>query len=144
MAQQTKVPRETQGVIDEQRSIQREVKKADEQNNAKGGGAMQAGARAYPEPPFPKQHRVRQPAVTDFEMGGYFGQPRRRDNAAAGIAETVGVTPGLDRRSEFENLLREQVASARRMDIQAQQHRRRLYAFVADPETSAYLHSENP
>ena len=28
MAQQTKVPRETQGVIDEQRSIQREVKKA--------------------------------------------------------------------------------------------------------------------
>ena len=57
MAQQTKVPRETQGVIDEQRSIQREVKKADEQNNAKGGGAMQAGARAYPEPPFPKQHQ---------------------------------------------------------------------------------------
>ena len=59
MAQQSRLPRDTKNVIEEQRSVQREVKKADEQNNSEGGGAMQAGARAYPEPPFPEQHQAK-------------------------------------------------------------------------------------
>ena len=57
MAQQSRTPRDTGGVIEEQRNVQREVRKADEQDNGKSGGAMQAGARTYPEPPFPEQHQ---------------------------------------------------------------------------------------
>ena len=57
MAQERKISRDTDQVVAQQRDVQREVKKADEQNNSKQGGAMQAGARKYPEPPFPKQHQ---------------------------------------------------------------------------------------
>ena len=57
MAQQSKISRDTDQVAARQRDVQREVKKADEQNNKPPEGAMQAGARKYPEPPFPKQHQ---------------------------------------------------------------------------------------
>ncbi len=43
----------------EQRDIQEEVANADARHgksNGGGGGAVQAGARRYPEPPFPAQH----------------------------------------------------------------------------------------
>ena len=54
--------------IDQERAIQREAQRADEERSFKpqggsrddaGGeaGAMQAGARRYPEPPFPAQHQ---------------------------------------------------------------------------------------
>ncbi|MEG3124041.1 SDR family NAD(P)-dependent oxidoreductase [Sphingomonas sp. GB1N7] len=41
----------------EQRAIQAEVAKADKKKKSPGGGAMQAGARTYPEPPLPQQHQ---------------------------------------------------------------------------------------
>jgi NAD(P)-dependent dehydrogenase (short-subunit alcohol dehydrogenase family) len=45
---------------DEQRAIQAQVADADEQTpDAKDGGAMQAGARRYPEPPLPQQHQAK-------------------------------------------------------------------------------------
>src|SRR6185437_59988 len=48
--------------IEEQREIQRRAERAEEERSfqPKGGadgGAMQAGARHYPEPPFPAQHQ---------------------------------------------------------------------------------------
>jgi len=48
--------------IEEQREIQRRAERAEEERSfqPKGGadgGAMQAGARRYPEPPFPAQHQ---------------------------------------------------------------------------------------
>ncbi|MER9407336.1 SDR family oxidoreductase [Mesorhizobium caraganae] len=48
---------ETSKAVAKQRSVQRKVD-ADDRNKAKAkpGAAMQAGARLYPEPPFPKQH----------------------------------------------------------------------------------------
>ena len=50
-----------QGIADEQRRIQAEAE-ARAASDAKGGdaapeGAVQAGARPYPEPPFPEQHQ---------------------------------------------------------------------------------------
>lgn len=42
--------------VDRQRDIQREVAKADKKAPSGKQGAMQAGARGYPEPPFPEQH----------------------------------------------------------------------------------------
>lgn len=44
-----------------QRSIQRGIDSKDRsaQEKEEGDGAMQAGARRYPEPPFPKQHQAK-------------------------------------------------------------------------------------
>ena len=43
-----------------QRAIQRKVDADDRTSKAKKPeGAMQAGARQYPEPPFPKQHHLK-------------------------------------------------------------------------------------
>ncbi|CAN5375619.1 SDR family oxidoreductase [soil metagenome] len=44
---------------DEQRAIQAQVAEADEQTPEAKGGAMQAGARRYPEPPLPRQHQAK-------------------------------------------------------------------------------------
>jgi NAD(P)-dependent dehydrogenase (short-subunit alcohol dehydrogenase family) len=51
-----KSPARTSG--DRQRKIQKQVAAADKRHpKIKPDGAMQAGARPYPEPPFPKQHQ---------------------------------------------------------------------------------------
>jgi len=104
MAQESRVPRDTRGVIDEQRDIQREVKKADEQNNAKGGGAMQAGARAYPEPPFPKQHQPK-PGLERaldpkpmYDAPFYKGSEKLKDK----VAIITGAGQGLGRAVALE------------------------------------------
>lgn len=49
----------TEETVKDQREIQAEVAKADEKQDSSGKkkGAVQAGARTYPEPPFPKQHQ---------------------------------------------------------------------------------------
>ncbi len=50
-------------IVERQRSAQAKVRKADERGGKSGAkksagdAAMQAGARRYPEPPFPKQHQ---------------------------------------------------------------------------------------
>jgi len=44
--------------VAEQRAIQAQVAKADKKPKKKGG-AMQAGARTYPEPPLPQQHQLK-------------------------------------------------------------------------------------
>jgi NAD(P)-dependent dehydrogenase (short-subunit alcohol dehydrogenase family) len=43
--------------VDRQRDIQRRVARADRHTPPQEEGAVQAGARAYPEPPFPEQHQ---------------------------------------------------------------------------------------
>jgi NAD(P)-dependent dehydrogenase (short-subunit alcohol dehydrogenase family) len=48
--------RSPETVVEKQREIQDEVARADRSDKG-GNGAMQAGARPYPEPPFPKQHQ---------------------------------------------------------------------------------------
>jgi len=45
--------------VERQRDIQHEVKRSDEKTSSKKNGAMQAGARKYPEPPFPEQHQAK-------------------------------------------------------------------------------------
>ncbi|TPJ40362.1 short-chain dehydrogenase, partial [Mesorhizobium sp. B2-7-1] len=51
---------DTQKTARRQRSVQRKVDAADRRKpKAKATGAMQAGARRYPVPPFPKQHHAK-------------------------------------------------------------------------------------
>jgi NAD(P)-dependent dehydrogenase (short-subunit alcohol dehydrogenase family) len=52
-------PASASAEVKKQRSIQKEVDardRAGKKNGKQKGGAMQAGARPYPEPPFPAQH----------------------------------------------------------------------------------------
>ena len=50
---------DTVGVVAAQRAIQKEVRRDDEEGTQGKGGAMQAGARVYPVPPFPEQHQAK-------------------------------------------------------------------------------------
>jgi NAD(P)-dependent dehydrogenase (short-subunit alcohol dehydrogenase family) len=52
-------PMSTTATVKRQQGIQREVAQDDAKGKAKAKGAMQAGARRYPEPPFPKQHQTK-------------------------------------------------------------------------------------
>lgn len=53
----TAVKRDTSNTAGKQRSIQKKVAVDDRNKPAKPDKAMQAGARKYPEPPFPRQHQ---------------------------------------------------------------------------------------
>lgn len=103
MAEQRKVPRDTQEVIEQQRDVQREIRKADEQDNDTKSGAMQAGARRYPEPPFPEQHqpkpgseRALDPAPM-YDAPFYKGSEKLKDKVAiitggdSGIGRAVAI-----------------------------------------------------
>ena len=103
MAQHSKISRDTDQAAARQRDVQREVKKADEQNNKPPEGAMQAGARKYPEPPFPRQHqpkpgmeRVLDPAPM-YDAPFYKGSEKLKDKVAiitggdSGIGRSVAV-----------------------------------------------------
>ena len=47
-------------IADQERAIQRDIDAKDKTaGDDKPSGAMQAGARPYPEPPFPKQHQTK-------------------------------------------------------------------------------------
>jgi hypothetical protein len=45
--------------VERQRDIQEDVARNDATKPSKPNGAMQAGARKYPEPPFPEQHQAK-------------------------------------------------------------------------------------
>ncbi|MGO4816006.1 SDR family NAD(P)-dependent oxidoreductase, partial [Cupriavidus sp. 2MCAB6] len=49
----------TNSAIQQQRRIQRQVARSDAKPAEAKSGAMQAGARRYPEPPFRKQHQAK-------------------------------------------------------------------------------------
>jgi hypothetical protein len=50
-------PSQSARTVEKQRDIQEEVAKADRKGGGDKPGAMQAGARLYPVPPFPEQHQ---------------------------------------------------------------------------------------
>jgi len=51
-----------------QREIQQQVERADMKKRPKESGAMQAGARRYPEPPFPKVHQSKPGSEADLPL----------------------------------------------------------------------------
>ncbi len=85
-------------------------------------------------------NRIGQAAVIDFEFGGNGRQAWRCCDAGAGIAERIGVAPGLDRPVEAQHLFRQEIHPAGRVDVEDQQHGRFMLAFIADVEACTYLH----
>jgi len=86
------------------RRIQEQVSRADKAHpRRKSNGAMQVGARAYPEPPFPKQHQPKPGHEANlnpspmYDAPFYQGSGKLRDKAAliaggdSGIGRAVAV-----------------------------------------------------
>ena len=62
--------------VEEQRAIQAQVAEADRKGGGdEGGGAMQAGARRYPEPPFPEQHQQKPGVEADLDPPPLYDAP---------------------------------------------------------------------
>jgi NAD(P)-dependent dehydrogenase (short-subunit alcohol dehydrogenase family) len=93
--------------IEQQREIQRQVDYAEQrsfkEDGGDGGGAMQAGARRYPEPPFPEQHQEK-PGIEArlaprpmYDAPYYKGSEKLQDKTAlitgadSGIGRAVAV-----------------------------------------------------
>jgi NAD(P)-dependent dehydrogenase (short-subunit alcohol dehydrogenase family) len=58
-----------------QRKIQQQVEKADKTEKPKASGAMQAGARRYPVPPFPKVHQEKPGSEADLPLAPMYDAP---------------------------------------------------------------------
>jgi NAD(P)-dependent dehydrogenase (short-subunit alcohol dehydrogenase family) len=65
----------TDQTVARQRKIQSQVAAADEKKKPQKEGAVQAGARAYPEPPFPKQHKPKPGAEHTLEPAPLYDAP---------------------------------------------------------------------
>jgi NAD(P)-dependent dehydrogenase (short-subunit alcohol dehydrogenase family) len=61
---------------EKQRQVQQQVDQADQQRpKEERSFAMQAGARRYPEPPFPAQHQAKPGSEADLELKPYYDAP---------------------------------------------------------------------
>jgi NAD(P)-dependent dehydrogenase (short-subunit alcohol dehydrogenase family) len=75
-----------------QRKIQREVAK--DGNGGGTGGAMQAGARRYPEPPFPAQHQDKPGREADLDPAPMWEAPYYRGSGK--LQDKVALVTGGD------------------------------------------------
>jgi NAD(P)-dependent dehydrogenase (short-subunit alcohol dehydrogenase family) len=97
---------QARAAAEQQRAIQRQVDEADRRasgSSSDGAGAMQAGARAYPEPPFPAQHQPKPGSEADlalqplYDAPYYAGSGKLKDKVAlitgadSGIGRAVAV-----------------------------------------------------
>lgn len=86
-----------------QRTIQKQVEKADRQGKPKRSGAMQAGARQYPVPPLPNVHQQKPgsekalPLQPMYDAPFYLGSEKLKDKVAlitggdSGIGRSVAI-----------------------------------------------------
>lgn len=91
-----------EGAAREGRAIQRDID-AKEQRSfrsaGEGGGAMQAGARPYPEPPFPEQHLEKPGLEADLEPAPMYDAPfyKGSDKLKGKVALITGADSGIGR-----------------------------------------------
>jgi hypothetical protein len=86
--------------VEEQREVQQQVAKADQKKGGgEGGGAMQAGARLYPEPPLPKQHQQKPGRESDLDPAPLYDAPFYKGSGKleGKIAVITGADSGIGR-----------------------------------------------
>jgi NAD(P)-dependent dehydrogenase (short-subunit alcohol dehydrogenase family) len=90
---------DTGAVVERQREIQDQVAAADARPAAKPAGAMQAGARRYPEPPFPAQHQPKPGSEAALEPAPMYEAPYWRGSGklAGKVALITGGDSGIGR-----------------------------------------------
>lgn len=93
----------SEATVAKQREIQQQVEKADKKEKPKTDGAMQAGARRYPEPPFPAVHQDKPGLEEDLPLAPmcdapfYKGSEKLKDKVAlitggdSGIGRSVAI-----------------------------------------------------
>ena len=99
MSDQTHSP-EGQAGAEEQRRVQDQVQQAEQRSQEersfqpKDDGAMQAGARRYPEPPFPAQHLDKPGLEADLELKPMYDAPYWKGSGK--LQDKVAIVTGGD------------------------------------------------
>ncbi len=82
-------------IVAEQRDIQAEVAyQSRETGSARSSGATQAGARVYPEPPFPKQHQPKPGEEARLDPAPMYDAPYYRGSGK--LQDKVAIVTGGD------------------------------------------------
>jgi NAD(P)-dependent dehydrogenase (short-subunit alcohol dehydrogenase family) len=89
-------------VADEQREIQARIDRKERSESGKGNEkdeAMQAGARAYPAPPFPKQHLKKPGEESELELAPMYDAPHYKgsEKLRGMVALITGGDSGIGR-----------------------------------------------
>ena len=87
-------------VVALQRRIQRQVARADRKHPVRGSkAAMQAGARRYPQPPMPRQHKAKPGREQTLRPPPMFQAPYYRGSTklAGKVALITGADSGIGR-----------------------------------------------
>ena len=94
--QETKFRKDGEAAAEEQRGIQKEVDSRDK--NAKGEGdsekSAQAGARTYPEPPFPEQHQSKPGRESNLDPAPMYDAPHYEGSGK--LKDMVALITGGD------------------------------------------------
>ena len=94
-ARDTSFRKEAEETAKEERAIQKEVDRADKAaGEGKKAGAMQAGARVYPEPPLPKQHLKKPGHEADLELAPMYDAPHYKGSEK--LQDKVALITGAD------------------------------------------------
>lgn len=82
-----------------QRDVQKQVAQADKRKAPKSSGAMQAGARLYPEPPYPKLHLQKPGSESDLSLQPMYDAPfyKGSEKLQGKVALITGGDSGIGR-----------------------------------------------
>jgi NAD(P)-dependent dehydrogenase (short-subunit alcohol dehydrogenase family) len=91
--------KDTDRAVEEQREVQAQVAKADQKHDGEHKGAMQAGARRYPEPPLPEQHQQKPGRESDLDPAPFYDAPFYKGSGKLEglIAVVTGADSGIGR-----------------------------------------------
>ncbi len=90
---------EASAVVQTQRDIQEQVGRADRRKSGQESGAMQAGAREYPVPPFSEQHQAKPGEEARLEPAPMYDAPfwKGSGKLAGMVALVTGGDSGIGR-----------------------------------------------